>query len=473
MKTKTIFFFSIFLLTTSIKAQWTWQYNYEYGKPVIPEWYFDLNSKLDKIAVLPFTGYSFQVESLARRIESEIRSKLLSTSVFTLIEREYLMDIIREKHISVNNIGSNDIETFKSFLDADVLIVGSVTNYREEENFVDYIKGDKYACDLFKRTVTINFNFRIIRVDNGAIVFEKPYNSEYYSTGYKNIRTISTYNDNSTLGNINAILGSALDIKINSTKNRLSEYSYLSEHCINDIIESCYSEFVPLKSMYKESWQYHTRKHKKKNYTKTYAGKVFDKESMNTIRFISDIYEENQVNLSDTILYESFLENKRSWKTSDNEYNYFQFIQGRYYIQSRNENSFYESNYKINSSNYIMSLNLRYEDGPTDEGCYIKFRSGDKRYYVLIESSGDSYYKVSSLGSEWLSIKKWTKSDLIKSNKNNKIDIINISDKMYLFINGKFAFETSGLQINNYNNIGLGSSNAKYSFDNLIITKIE
>ena len=120
-----------------------------------------------------------------------------------------------------------------------------------------------------------------------------------------------------------------------------------------------------------------------------------------------------------------------------------------------------------------MSFNLRYEEGNDNQGCYIKFRSGDKRYYVLIESSGDSHYKVASLGSEWETLKKWTKSDLIKSNEDNKIDIINIDDKMYLFINGKFAFETSGLLLNNFNSIGLGSSDAKYSFDNLMITKIE
>ncbi len=489
MKKTTIFFFCIILLTVSLKAQWTWKYNYLYGEPVIPEWYFDLNSKFDKVAVLPFTGYSPQVESIARRIESEIRAKLLSTGVITLVEREYLMDIIREKHISLNTIGNDDVEIFKKFLDADVLIVGSITNYREEDSFVDYVKGNRYACDEYKRTVTIDINLRIIRVDNGMIVFEKPYTSNYYSYGYKNIKSIYTYykyyNDNTTLGNINdaltatnEVLGAALDIKINNSKNRLTEYSTFSEYSINDIVETYYSELVPLKSKYKESWLYNEKRYikgkdYKRSYSKIFLCKIFDKESMNSIRFISDIFDENSKHLSDTILYESFLENTRSWRISDNENSYFQFIQGRYYIQSKNENSYYESSYPVNTSNYMMSFNLRYEDGATDKKCYIKFRSETKRYYALIDASGDSYFKIASYGSEWEDIKGWTKSDLIKSNEDNKIDIINIDDKMYLFINGKFALETSGLQINNFNNIGLGSSDAKYSFDNLMIMKIE
>lgn len=470
---KTIFVISILILTTSLKAQWTWQYNYLYGEPNIPDWYFELDSKLDKIAILPFTGYSFHIESMARRIESEIRSNLLSTGVFTLIEREYLMDIIREKHISLSNIGNNEVETFKKFIDADVLIVGQVTNYREEENYVDYVKGTSYACDEYKRTVTIDFNFRIIKVNDGTIVFEKPYTSTYYSTGYKNIHSIYSSNDNSTLGAINSILGSALDIAINADKNRLPEFSSLSEYCINDIINTCYSELIPLKSKYKESWQYNSRNYKKRNYSKSYLGNFFDEESMNSIRFIDDIFEENSVHLSDTILYESFLENKRSWTIADDENRYFKFIQGRYYIQSKNENSFYESSYSVNNASYMLSFNLRYEDGATDQTCYIKFRSGNKRYYVCIDASGDTYFKIASLGSEWEDIKGWTKSNLIESNEDNKIDIININDKLYLFINGRFAFEKDGIPYNSTNRIGLGSSYAKYSFDNLLITKIE
>ena len=474
MKTITILFFSIFLLTTSIKAQWTWKYNYDYGEPVIPDWYFDLDNKLDKIAILPFTGYTFQGESIARRLESEIRTKLLSTDVFALIEREYLMDIIREKHISINNINNNDIEVFKRFIDADVLIVGNITKYSQEEIYLEHVSGAYASGDKYKRIVSIDFNFRIIKVNNGTIVFEKPYTSTYQSTGFKNIRQkTSSYDNNATFGEnllVGILEGAAGAIEVSG---ELTSYNTLDEYCINDIIQTCYSKLIPLKRKYKESWQYNARKYKKRNYSKTYLGKVFDEESMNSIRFISDIFEENSVHLSDTILYESFLENKHSWKISDNENNYFQFIQGRYYIQSKNENSFYESSYSVNTSSYMMSFNLRYEEGNDNQGCYIKFRSGDKRYYVLIESSGDSHYKVASLGSEWETLKKWTKSDLIKSNEDNKIDIINIDDKMYLFINGKFAFETSGLLLNNFNSIGLGSSDAKYSFDNLMITKIE
>ena len=281
---KRLFTFISFLLLiiSSIKAQWVWEYEYNYGKTEIPDWYYKINGNIRKVGILPFIGYSYLEEGIARRIESEIRAKLISTNFFKLIEREYLAEIVREQHIRVDNLGRNDVQIIKKYTGADLLIVGTVDRYSQEEIFLQHVSGNYASGDKYKRFVSLSFSFRIINVANGDIVFEKPLNSEYSSIGFKNvIERRSNYNSNQSLGNnLLQALGEELTAEL-EVSGQLESYNNLIESCLNNIINTCYSELVPLKDKYYEQWQYNRKRDKYRNDTKKYMGKVVDEDILN------------------------------------------------------------------------------------------------------------------------------------------------------------------------------------------------
>jgi len=180
---------------------------------------------------------------------------------------------------------------------------------------------------------------------------------------------------------------------------------------------------------------------------------------------------------SEILLNEDFSDNSNNWPIYDDEDRYLQIKNGRYYIQSKKEEHFKDNSYPIYSTNYIIRLNVRYEKGNDKHklgdkhGGYILFRrSGNKKYYVSIISDPYyfSQYLVFSKGTEGDNFWNCIKTDAIKSNKDNRIEIINIYEKMYLYINGRLVFEKNIL-ISNNNHIGIGSRASMYSFDNLQI----
>ena len=157
---------------------------------VNPEWFKCCSEPPKVLAIFPFEGYDMRSRSIARKIESGLRSKLLQWGQYRIIEREHIDKIFREQALSLSGATEEQVVEVGKMLGTRIIVLGGVTDYSEEEIYLDYVEGTYYASEKYKRKVYLSLNMRVIDVQNAEILWEEEKGFEAESIGYKNVHRI-------------------------------------------------------------------------------------------------------------------------------------------------------------------------------------------------------------------------------------------------------------------------------------------
>ena len=245
---------------------------YDYSSPIAPQWFNYLSSRPNSIAVMPFEAYDYKTKSLARKLESQIRSKLKDWGEYSIIERHQLNRVLSEQSFSLTGLSDQQLIEAGKMLATNIILFGVVTDYDEEENYIENIEKVTYAADKYSRIVTTAFNIRIVSIETGEIIYdeEKSFNSR--SVGYKNIRKLDETRDNDDLGKGLVNLIDNIGETLSNEKQKLPKmesFSSLREKCINQAVNTFFPELVTYRKCYKEEYKVDSkgnRKLKSRNY---------------------------------------------------------------------------------------------------------------------------------------------------------------------------------------------------------------
>ena len=134
---------------------------------------FDLpeEAKRTRIAVFPFRLFDIQGdnEKLQRRLSQELNNYLVQTRKFTVLDRNYIDEISKEKK-SILDGKAPAIEMAKlgNEISADFLFVGSVEDFKIKEKITKILTADK---EIKTKSAQINLNYRLIDVATKQIYY--------------------------------------------------------------------------------------------------------------------------------------------------------------------------------------------------------------------------------------------------------------------------------------------------------------
>lgn len=223
---------------------------------IYPKWYKSLETTPRNIAILPFSGYGSKAESVARQFESKFRAKLIEGKTYRLLERGQIEKILHEQRFQLSGLTLESATRIGNMLGADLLILGEIPQYYEEETYIDYVEGLNQAGDEYERKVTLNLAMRIISVESGEIVFE--HNKTYMKSksGYKNVRRIEKKEaeyGNKTLDALSTLTSAISDLDI-TFSDGVGAYGEMRNACINSAVSQCLVDVLPYKKKFKETY---------------------------------------------------------------------------------------------------------------------------------------------------------------------------------------------------------------------------
>lgn len=134
---------------------------------------FDLpqEAKRTRIAVFPLRVFDVQgdKEKLKRRISQEINNYLVQTRKFTVLDRNYIEEISKEKQ-SILDGKTPAIEMAKigNEISADFIFVGSIEDFKVKEKIIKILTADK---EIKRKSVEINLNYRLLDVATKQIYY--------------------------------------------------------------------------------------------------------------------------------------------------------------------------------------------------------------------------------------------------------------------------------------------------------------
>jgi len=230
---------------------------YKITDPINPEWYDRFTYVPKYIALIPFQGSNYQSQSVASQLESEIRSKLIRCGQYNIIERGNINNVLDEQKFILSGLSDRDVIQFGKMLSADVIIVGEIPYYYEEENYSEYVEGTSWAGDEYRRKVTFQVNLRIISVETGQIVYSFNDNFSCYHDGYKNIRRINKKQESTGddfLDALVAVAGAIVDIDL-SIQQGIKPYADLRNNAVKEAVDYCCINLLKHKKKYEYQYK--------------------------------------------------------------------------------------------------------------------------------------------------------------------------------------------------------------------------
>jgi len=134
---------------------------------------FDLpqEAKRTRVAILPFRLFDVagDKEKLKRRLSQELNNYLVQTRKFTVLDRNYIEEITKEKQ-SILDGKSPVIEMAKigNEISADFIFVGSIEDFKIKEKIIKILTSDK---EIKRKSAQINLNYRLIDVATKQIYY--------------------------------------------------------------------------------------------------------------------------------------------------------------------------------------------------------------------------------------------------------------------------------------------------------------
>lgn len=134
---------------------------------------FDLpqEAKRTRVAILPFRLFDVagDKEKLKRRLSQELNNYLVQTRKFTVLDRNYIEEISKEKQ-SILDGKSPAIEMAKigNEISADFIFVGSIEDFKIKEKIIKILTSDK---EIKRKSAQINLNYRLIDVATKQIYY--------------------------------------------------------------------------------------------------------------------------------------------------------------------------------------------------------------------------------------------------------------------------------------------------------------
>ncbi|MFC1613555.1 hypothetical protein ACFL23_04470, partial [Patescibacteria group bacterium] len=179
-----------------------------------------------------------------------------------------------------------------------------------------------------------------------------------------------------------------------------------------------------------------------------------------------------------TVLFEDeFTDNRNNWTESDNEEYLLEITNGKYIFVYKKKNSIVITTRTINIDQdkdfQIQSTFLKTAKNVFGSFGMVWGYKDDYNYYGLVISGGSySYFKNEN--DTLISISNWTESDYInKHNSTNKIAIKKTDNKLELFINDHFVYESTSEKFFS-NEIGfLFWHNKRIEIDNIVVTQYD
>jgi len=231
----------------------TYRTSYSSSKIIYPEWVKYLKSTPKNIAILPFAAYGTKAKSVARQFESKFRAGLIEGRTYRILERSRIDQILHEQRFQLSGLTHQSAVRVGNILGADIIILGEIPTYMEEETYNGYAEGSTRAGDEYERIVSLNIALSIISVETGEILYEHNRTYQESQIGYKNVRSIkkkkSDYGDD-VLNTISDIINAVTDLDI-IFSDGMGAYSGLKDKCINSAVNTCLPEFLPYRIRYK------------------------------------------------------------------------------------------------------------------------------------------------------------------------------------------------------------------------------
>lgn len=231
---------------------------YSYSSPIIPQWFNKLALKPKTVAIIPFEGYDFRTKGIASNIESKLRTKLKEWGEYNLIERHHLSKVLTEQSFGLTGLTNQQLVEIGKMLSTNILLFGLITDYSEEENYVETVDKVSYAADEYSRTTSLALNLRIISVETGEIIYDKENRFSSKSIGYRNIRKKdTTKNDDNVFVGLSNLFGEIGEELSNERSKlpKMEEYSALREKCNIEVIEYFFPDLVSHKKCYQENYK--------------------------------------------------------------------------------------------------------------------------------------------------------------------------------------------------------------------------
>ena len=153
---------------------------------------------------------------------------------------------------------------------------------------------------------------------------------------------------------------------------------------------------------------------------------------------------------SQTNVYNETFDSKGNWPTGSSEKRELNVYNGRYYFEhKRNESSWRisTSTFNLNTSkDFDLEISIQKISGVQDSGISFLYDFKDADNYKEFGYTASGYYRISEMKSgSYSNIKKWTKSDKIKTGNYgiNKLKVSKKGSSIYFYMNGSSVHYTS------------------------------
>ena len=230
----------------------------QYGEPISPLWYSNLPTSPSVLAVIPFEGYDDASQSLASRIESQLRSKIISWGEYKIVERGKLEKLLQEQRLSLSGLTEEQVVEVGKMVGTNIILTGTVTDLVQDESYLRHLNQPSYEADQYERVYSFSLNLRVISVESGEILWEEEKNFSSKTDGYMNVKRRSEEEmkkkreEAVQAGTGFAVIQGVAEIagEISALK-KMQPFPTLKEKCLNDAITHFFTKLVSYQNTYK------------------------------------------------------------------------------------------------------------------------------------------------------------------------------------------------------------------------------
>ena len=150
---------------------------------------------------------------------------------------------------------------------------------------------------------------------------------------------------------------------------------------------------------------------------------------------------------SETIFTDDFSTNNIGWVTgvsSDNCYN-SKINDGAFEITSACKGiypSYWMTRIIDVTRDFEIEANILYVQGESDNGISLVWGKDDNYHRFNFEISGNGYFKIFQFNGNYINLKDWTVSDLIKKSDYNKLTVRKIAAQYFFYLNEKLVYSS-------------------------------